>query len=281
MQALCAQPPWRAKLFVNFIDSNNQTVTDTVWFGFDSLGAEGYQPGLDVIDTNLQWNRVYGSDDLIMNQFNTSCPNLRTNIVSHSLGYTWFKFFALGNIKSIGWDSSDFNYIVDSGFRMTYVYINSLNGYIGFYDATKMSIRGEWIDSPGTIDSPVSYFVSPPLNAIAEQPLYYYCSKDIPFNSDGYRFDLVIRTGPTMLNNVNEKRRIEKQARFDAMNRRIYWDIDLNPDLIQVYNMQGELIREMQIEDITQVDLNDLNNGVYFVLIKSQQYYQTLKIIVH
>jgi hypothetical protein len=83
-----------------------------------------------------------------------------------------------------------------------------------------------------------------------------------------------------MLNNVNEKRRIEKQARFDAMNRRIYWDIDLNPDLIQVYNMQGELIREMQIEDITQVDLNDLNNGVYFVLIKSQQYYQTLKIII-
>jgi hypothetical protein len=278
-QTLQAQPPWRAKLYVNFLDSNNQIVKDTVWFGFDSLGAEGYQSGLDVIDTNLQWNTVYGSDDLIMNQFNTSCPNLRNNIVSHTMGYTWFKFFALGNIKSIGWDSSDFIFQIDSNNRMTHAYINSLNGYIGFPDATKMSIRGEWIDSPGTIDSPVTFFVNQPLYAISDEPLYYHCSKYIPFNTVGYRFDLIIRTGPTMLNHINEKRGAIKQVRFDAMNRRIYWDNDLNPDLIQVYNMQGLLILEIHINNMTYADLNELNNGMYFLLIKVQQHYQTLKII--
>ena len=71
LSSVCsAQPPWRAKLFVHFLDSNNQIVTDTVWFGCDSLGAEGFQSGLDVIDTSLQWNKVYSADELIKTKFN-------------------------------------------------------------------------------------------------------------------------------------------------------------------------------------------------------------------
>jgi hypothetical protein len=275
-----AQPPWRAKLYVNFLDSNNQTVIDTVWFGFDSLGAEGYQEGLDIIDTNLQWNKVYGSDEIIKNQYNTSCPNMRTNIVSHTLGYTWFKFFALGNIKSIGWDSSDFNYMVDSGFRMTYVYINSLNGYIGFFDAKNMSIRGEWIDSPGTIERPVSYYITPPLDAIPQVSLSSFCNSLLPFNSNGFRFDIVVRTGPTMLNSLSKGKVLSKLVKYDATNKKLFWDETFNPTSIKIYNSYGACI-EQQINISSQhTELNNLHNGMYFIHIKGEQYDQILKIII-
>ena len=104
-----AQKPWRAKLFVHFLDSNNQIVTDTVWFGADSLGDAGYQPGLDVIDTNLQWNKVYSSDELIKVQCNTDCANLKVNIEKFTKNIT-LDFFCLGNPVSISWDTLDFFY---------------------------------------------------------------------------------------------------------------------------------------------------------------------------
>ena len=41
-----AQTPWRAKIIGHFWDHDSQAVfLDTLWFGCDSLGDEGYQQG--------------------------------------------------------------------------------------------------------------------------------------------------------------------------------------------------------------------------------------------
>ncbi len=82
VQTAAAQPPWRARLYVHFKDSNNTILSDTVYFGLDSLGGDRLQVGLDVIDTNVLQNKVYSSDALIKQQFNTDCANLKTNILS-------------------------------------------------------------------------------------------------------------------------------------------------------------------------------------------------------
>jgi hypothetical protein len=124
-----AQKPWRAKLFVHFLDSNNQIVTDTVWFGTDSLGDVGYQPWLDVIDTNLQRNKVYSSDELIKTQYNTDCANLKVNIIKFKKRENTFKFYAFGNPVALSWDTTDLKYY-DSSFTITYLDIIAYNGYI-------------------------------------------------------------------------------------------------------------------------------------------------------
>lgn len=275
-----AQPPWRAKLYVNFLDTNNQTIIDTVWFGFDSLGAEGYQEGLDIIDTNLQWNKVYGSDEIIKNQYNTSCPNMRTNIVSHTLGYTWFKFFALGNIKSIGWDSSDFNYMVDSGFRLTHATVSSLSGWIVGYHISKMNIKSEWVDSPGTPEIPIAFFNTPPFEVIMEEELSSFCTSLLPINRLGFRFDIIIRTGPTMFNSLTEGKVLSKLVKYDATNKKLFWDETFIPTSINIYNTHGSLIQESLSSENQNIELKDLNIGMYFVHIKGEQYEQILKIII-
>jgi len=70
LSSVCsAQAPWRAKLFFHFLDSNNTIVTDTVWFGCDSLGDIGFQQGLDVFDTIVKPNKVLGFDSLVQIQY--------------------------------------------------------------------------------------------------------------------------------------------------------------------------------------------------------------------
>jgi hypothetical protein len=138
-----AQAPWRAKLFVHFLDSNNQMVTDTVWFGCDSLGDIGYQAGLDVIDTSMQRNKVYSSDNLVKSQFNTDCANLKTNIQAFVPRSSTFLFYALGNPVSISWDTSDFRYIYDSVQRISIIQLIGLTGYLRFMDAVYFQLGGD------------------------------------------------------------------------------------------------------------------------------------------
>ena len=41
--------PWNAKFIISY--PLNPAIADTVWFGCDTAGADGYQVGLDIIDT--------------------------------------------------------------------------------------------------------------------------------------------------------------------------------------------------------------------------------------
>jgi hypothetical protein len=137
-----AQAPWRAKLFVHFKDSTNKIVTDTVWFGCDSLGDVGFQPGLDIIDTNLKYNHVYASDDLVKARFNADCANLKKNIHGFRKKESSFKFYAIGNPISMSWDTMDFKYF-DSTYRLSYIEIKPQNGYVNGIDGKFYVIAGD------------------------------------------------------------------------------------------------------------------------------------------
>lgn len=129
-----AQQPWRAKLFVHFLESNNQIITDTVWFGCDSLGNIGYQEGLDVFDTTYAPNRVLGFDSLVQIQRHTDCVNLKQNVKSFNIGLVEFNFYAIGNVIGVSWDTADFKYD-DPVYKLRGAWISSKNAYLKDIDA--------------------------------------------------------------------------------------------------------------------------------------------------
>lgn len=137
-----AQPAWRAKLFVHFLDANNQVVTDTVNFGCDSLGNIGYQEGLDIFDTVPIPNTVLGFDSLVQIQRQTDCVNLRQNVKNFSIGLTDFNFYALGHVCGISWDTTDFIY-ADPTYKLRGVRLTSKNVYLRSIDSYQHIVYNE------------------------------------------------------------------------------------------------------------------------------------------
>ncbi len=108
-----AQAPWKARLFVHYSeDPTGKTITDTIWFGCDSLGAEGYQAGLDVVDTIFDQNKTFFSDPLAQSQLGLPSPyNLKTNIKAFNKnGTVSYKLIANGWVFALSWDTTDFIY---------------------------------------------------------------------------------------------------------------------------------------------------------------------------
>lgn len=114
LSSICsAQAPWRARLFVHYSDDpTGKTVTDTVWFGCDSLGAEGFQPGLDVLDTVYEQNKTFFSDPLAQTQLGLPWQyNLKTNIKAFNKnGTVSYRLKANGWVFAISWDTTEFLY---------------------------------------------------------------------------------------------------------------------------------------------------------------------------
>lgn len=108
-----AQTPWRAKIIGHFWDHDSQTVfLDTLWFGCDSLGDEGYQQGLDEIDTSFKLNAWYIRDVAIKNQLGILYNyNTRKNIkaFNYSQPIVW-QTGENGTLIKISWDTNDFKY---------------------------------------------------------------------------------------------------------------------------------------------------------------------------
>jgi hypothetical protein len=136
---LFAQAPWRAKLYVHFSTvTGNNLVTDTVWFGCDSLGAEGYQTGLDQLDTALADNKVFFEDAIVKNQLGLNTPyNLNKSIKAFKRnGDVTFRIQAFGQVESISWDTADFIYN-STDFGLFTCGIRGLNCYLGLWDRTE------------------------------------------------------------------------------------------------------------------------------------------------
>lgn len=277
-----AQAPWRAKLFVHFLDSSNQIVTDTVWFGCDSLGAIGFQPGLDLMETNLQWNKVYGSDDLIKTQFNTDCGNLKTNVIGFKSNYSTFSFVATGNPISISWDTLDYIYQPDSQFRLSSILIRSKSGYIRAYDLTDFFIGG---DIYTLINNKFIYqgfsFNPSPVEIIPESkpnncgnPLFTFAF-DVKINLGWFN-------GTGMLTN-----RLINQTKVYPNPVKDILNIDFNNSFsgtIHVTNLIGIKMYDANIinSQNEEINLSNLANGIYYltVLDKNNQVTTTQKIII-
>ena len=261
-----AQKPWRAKLFVHFLDSNNQIVTDTVWFGADSLGDVGYQLGLDVIDTNVQWNKVYSSDELIKVQYNTDCANLKTNIIKFEKGNKSFKFFASGYPIALSWDSIDFKYN-DSIFKITYLELTSFNGYIFGTDRQVFRIIG---DSYRIVNGDYVYvgsFVSQidSIRIIKEMSLISDCRTKNEF----FEFSINLIMGPRFGVGIAE---INANKEFIVYPNPFNNSLTLKSNLLnkltklRIYNSAGRLVIDSYINgsDMT-IETTALPPGVYYI----------------
>jgi hypothetical protein len=108
-----AQQPWRAKLIVYFehADNRDSLIGDTIWVGCDSAGAAGYQPGLDVLASQVEPYHIYSVDDSLPGQY------LKTNIKGFKKKeITEFKFKCNGKVRFIVWDSLEYSYGNDTMF---------------------------------------------------------------------------------------------------------------------------------------------------------------------
>jgi hypothetical protein len=130
---LIAQNPWTGKLYLHFLDSNNAALTDTIWFGCDSLGGVGYQSGLDKIDTTVTANKAIGSDSQIRTAFNTGCVNVKQNVLGFALNnVVRFPFYSFGKIVGISWDTLDFVYPTtdDTTYKFRSIILKSTNAFL-------------------------------------------------------------------------------------------------------------------------------------------------------
>ncbi len=153
LSSVCsAQPPWRARLFVHYSeDPTGKVITDTVWFGCDSLGAEGYQVGLDVVDTIYDQNKTFFSDPLAQSQLGLpSHYNLKTNIKAFNKnGTTSFKLKANGWVFAVSWDTTEFIY-EQPDFKLFSAVLKCYDCYLGLWERELYGIFGRYTDGTPT-----------------------------------------------------------------------------------------------------------------------------------
>jgi hypothetical protein len=276
-----AQAPWRAKVFVHFKDSNNKIVTDTVWFGCDSLGDVGYQPGLDVIDTNLQWNHVYSVDNIIKTQYNTDCANLKRNIIGFKKKQSSFRFYAIGNPVSMSWDTMDFRYF-DSTYRLSNIDISAINGYVHALDGKGWGIGGDLYKKFGNNYSYQGFWCNT-IDSIKVLPeaLITGCN----YTSNGFVFDVKIYSGWWDFTGLKEIfitnfLNVYPNPFFDKL---FLEKNTAEPIEITIISSEGKIEHTQNItSNKTEIDTEKLKPGIYFIYISNNntnQNYKPLKLI--
>jgi hypothetical protein len=261
-----AQKPWRAKLFVHFIDSNNKIVTDTIWVGLDSLGDDGYQEGLDLFDTVGSVNKILSHDSLVQNQFNTDCGNLKYNIKKMKYGETRFDFYAMGRVMSMSWDTADFLFDDNlNKYYLSYAKLTPQNGYIGNIDGKYLGLLSRFKDK--------NYIYRDSVYAINESPLFY-CNRQLSV----FAFSLMV-TFVNELWNVGVKQ--SKETNFlispnpfnDIVNISFKNDVLHNKLNLKVHAITGKIVKETCLTcngNDANIDLSDLDEGIYILSIEDE-----------
>lgn len=268
---LQAQPPWRAKLFVHFLDSNNQIATDTVWFGCDSLGAEGYQVNLDSLTTKLQWNKVYCADDVVKNQFSTDCANLKQNIIGFKKQKSSFRFYAFGKPISMSWDTLDFRYF-DSSFKLSNIDILPVNGFVHEIDGKGWGIGG---DSYVKIGNNYYYqgFSCNKIDSIRVLPetLINGCN----ITSDGFVFDIEIYIGWWDFTGFDDLFAASSVTAYpNPFNNKIFIENDspnFKTEKVAMYDINGNEIISSVLAGKNEMETSEIKPGLYFLYILNDQ----------
>jgi hypothetical protein len=261
-----AQKPWRAKLFIHFLDSNNKAVTDTIWFGLDSLDDEGFQEGFDVFDTAGNINKILSHDSLVQNQFNTDCGNLKTNIKKLKYGETRFDFYAIGRIISMSWDTTDF--LFDDSLNNYYLYYAILtprNGYIAYIDAKKFFMLSRYKN--------YRYNLRDSVEVINESPLFY-CNRQY----QAFGFSLTVAFVNQLLNlsikQTEETNFLISPNPFkNKVNISFKNEAFHNKLNLKVQTITGKLVKETYLTvngNDANIDLVDLEEGIYILSIEDE-----------
>jgi hypothetical protein len=266
VQLVFAQKPWKAKLFIHFLDSNNKAVTDTIWFGLDSLGDEGYQEGLDVFDTVGSVNKILSHDSLVQNQFNTDCGNLKYNIKKMKYGETRFDFYAMGRIISMSWDTTDFLYDDTlNSIYLSYSILTPQNGYIRGIDAENFYMLSRYKNKRYNLRD--SVFV------INESPLFY-CNRQ--YRAFGFSLTVAF---VKELSNLSVKQTEETNFLIgpnplkDNVNISFKNEAFHNKLNLKVHTISGKLVKETYLsvnDGDANIDLADLDQGIYILSIEDE-----------
>lgn len=187
-----AQASWKAKLFVHYYeDPTGKTITDTIWFGCDSLGADGYQAGLDVVDTIFEQNKTLFSDPLAQSQLGLpSQYNLKTNIKAFNKnGTVSYKLMAYGWVFALSWDTTDFMY-EQPDFRLIGASLKCYGCNIGTWERYSYGIFGSYDDGTPTFGGRDSVDILTGNNMQFDIILYFKDTNTVGLNEFPLNFTL-------------------------------------------------------------------------------------------
>lgn len=191
--AICnAQASWKAKLFVHYYeDPTGKTITDTIWFGCDSLGADGYQAGLDVVDTIFEQNKTLFSDPLAQSQLGLpSQYNLKTNIKAFNKnGTVSYKLMAYGWVFALSWDTTDFMY-EQPDFRLNGASLKCYGCNMGTWERDSYGIFGRYADGIPTFGGRDSVDILTGNNMQFDIILYFKDTNTVGLNEFPLNFTL-------------------------------------------------------------------------------------------
>lgn len=260
-------PNWNAK----FIVTNPSAAKDTVWIGCSEFGDNGYQDTLDIIDTDFFGPvSVRSFDDQVEDEFSFgTCTNLRKDVKGFMSGveitYTLYALsneYPIDNNFFISWDTLDFIYN-ESGFHLTYAYLESELGYLSGIDGYIYSLfHVEIVDGDTINEFSNDYTEMYPIDTITECSNGNWALKvnvhvffnvypvSISDNSQGEPFILFPNPVSSRLyiQNINAAKKIN----------------------IKVYNTDGRLVFSNDLDaasEVVTLDLEGLTAGIYFVQI--------------
>jgi hypothetical protein len=277
LSSIIAQNPWTGKLYLHFLDSNNAALTDTIWFGCDSLGGVGYQSGLDKIDTTVTANKAIGSDSQIRTAFNTGCGNVKQNVLGFALNnVVRFPFYSFGKIVGISWDTLDFVFptTVDTTYKFRSIILKSTNAFLFAIDAYDFVLYNYYRSSG--FQSDFSFHDSIPV--IADGNPVIGCNH--PYQMSEFMLEV-------WMGKFN--------VRLDELHQKSDWTIYPNPTVNSLFiksentdktiatitDVYGNtyINRVLLLSDVHEIDTKILPAGIYFLTLQTPSKISTHKII--
>ncbi|MEP7127633.1 MAG: T9SS type A sorting domain-containing protein [Chitinophagales bacterium] len=131
-----SQDHWNAKIMLHSLNG----YVDTLWIGCDADGDQGYQAGLDIIDTTfVSSGGIWGFDPMIPS---SECFNLKKDIKNFVSGFQTFNIQMVDSLPDFGTqydyisiDTNDFKF--DNGqYKITSVFMECVTGYMIAIDLT-------------------------------------------------------------------------------------------------------------------------------------------------
>jgi hypothetical protein len=237
-----AQSPWRAKLIIFFEDSASNMHPDTIWFGCDSLGDDGFQEGLDVFDNRTpQIYQATGFDSVTNIQF--PGKTLRTNIKAFELDKAFsFEVKCNGIVKYIKWDSLEFKYQSDKIKRLS-VSI-SANGGVSF---------DIWHQNVVTLTNSVTQFTDDTIEVLE--------------GGEWLSFNLRIYL-TSIYSSIPEFGFIDNKLSLKQINgdKFLLTGETILDGELTIYSMSGQVIEKYSLNGLSkEFDLNGLPSGLYLV----------------
>jgi len=254
-----AQPPWRAKFIVYFLDSANKLISDTVWFGCDSQCSIGYQNGFDVYkDSPLVYNSVYSIDPHLGKD-----KPLKINIVGFKINEpTILSFECFGNPIAVKWDTTEFTYNDHQPFYLKYAFVESPGSiyydeilHKEFFEIIFHRYKNEGVYKR---DSAVMW----PQTFLPDMHLFVL-------------FRDTLQVGLTRV--VKDCNRVNHNK--DVLSIEI--DLDTDNTLMTIMNALGQIVSKSSLhKGVNKLNTTELKHGIYYVYIQNREeifYYKFIK----